>query len=219
MKIFYCSQRSAEWYKLRCGKLTASNFHVLMHNSCTAHQYIMEKALERLTGKCVPNRFWTEDLQRGIDLEPVACREYELETGNKVVHVGFVQHNEYVGSSPDGLVGTEGGVEFKCPNETNFWKLQLHPKVSPQHYTQCQFNMWVCERKWWDYVNYSTMERPIIIRVPRDEEYIKAIEDRAAEVNRMIDMYGKKLYYTVQQKTLKFKKPTVMSGFKVANAF
>lgn len=219
MKIFYCSQRSAEWYKLRCGKLTASNFHVLMHNSCTAHSFIMEKALERLTGKCVQQRFWSEDLQRGIDLEPIACREYELVTGNKVVHVGFVQHNEYAGSSPDGLVGTDGGVEFKCPNEQNFWKLYLHPKVCPQHYTQCQFNMWVCNRKWWDYVNYSTMEQPIIQRVVRDDEYIKAIEDRAAEVNRMIDMYGKKLYYTVQQKTLKFKKPTVMSGFKVANAF
>ena len=63
------------------------------------------------------------------------------------------------------------------------------------------------------------MEQPIIQRVVRDDEYIKAIEDRAAEVNRMIDMYGKKLYYTVQQKSLKFKKPTVMSGFKVANAF
>ena len=219
MKIFYCEQRSKQWYDLRCGKLTASNFHVLMHNSCTAHQYIMEKALERLTGKCVPNRFWTEDLQRGIDLEPVACREYELETGNKVVHVGFVQHNEYVGSSPDGLVGTEGGVEFKCPNETNFWKLQLHPKVSPQHYTQIQFNLWVCKRQWCDYIVYSTMERPVIQRVVRDEEYIKAISERAAEVNRMIDMYGKKLYYTVQKKSLKFKKPTVMSGFKVANAF
>ena len=219
MKIFYCSQRSAEWYKLRCGKLTASNFHVLMHSSCTAHQYIMEKALERLTGKCVPNRFWTEDLQRGIDLEPVACREYELETGNKVIHVGFIEHNDYAGSSPDGLVGKDGMVEFKCPNENNFWKLYLHPKISPQHYTQMQFNMWVAKRLWCDYVNYSTMERPIIQRVPRDEEYIKAIEERAAEVNRMIDVYGKKLYYTVQQKSLKFKKPTVMSGFKVANAF
>lgn len=216
MKIFYCSQRSAEWYKLRCGKLTASNFHVLMHNSCTAHQYIMEKALERLTGKCVPSRFWTEDLQRGIDLEPVACREYELETGNKVVHVGFIEHNDYVGSSPDGLVGKDGMVEFKCPNENNFWKLYLHPKISPQHYTQMQFNMWVAKRLWCDYVNYSTMERPIIQRVPRDEEYIKAIEERAAEVNRMIDMYGKKLYYTVQQKSLKFKKPSVLSGFRAA---
>lgn len=216
MKIFYCEQRSKQWYDLRCGKLTASNFHVLMHNSCTAHQYIMEKALERLTGKCVPNRFWTEDLQRGIDLEPIACREYELETGNKVIHVGFIEHNEYAGSSPDGLVGTDGMIEIKCPNEQNFWKLQLHPKISPQHYTQMQFNMWVAKRLWCDYVNYSTMERPIIQRVPRNEEYIKQIEERAAEVNKMIDSYGKKLYYTVQQKSLKFKKPSILSGFRAA---
>lgn len=216
MKIFYCEQRSKQWYDLRCGKLTASNFHVLMHNSCTAHQYIMEKALERLTGKCVPNRFWTEDLQRGIDLEPVACREYELETGNKVIHVGFVAHNEYAGSSPDGLVGKDGMIEIKCPNEQNFWKLYLHPKINPQHFTQMQFNMWVTKRLWCDYVNYSTMERPIIIRVPRDEEYVKQIEKRAAEVNAMIDRYGKKLYYTVQQKSLKFKKPSIMSGFRAA---
>jgi len=114
------------------------------------------------------------------------------------------------------LVGKDGMVEFKCPNENNFWKLYLHPKICPQHYTQIQFNLWVCNRQWCDYVNYSTMERPIIQRVPRNEEYIKAIAARAAEVNTMIDRYGKKLYYTVQQKSLKFKKPSILSGFRAA---
>lgn len=219
MKIYFCEQRSKQWYDLRCGKITASNFHCMLGNSWTSHSYILEKAMERLTGKCVQHRFWTEDLQRGIDLEPIACREYELETGNKVVHVGFIAHNEHIGSSPDGLVGTEGGVEFKCPNEKNFWAIARNPRVCPQHFTQCQFNMWVSGRKWWDYVNYSTMEQLITIRVPRDEEYINMIAKRADEVNDLIDKYGKKLYYTVQPKTLKFKKPTIMSGFKVAAAF
>lgn len=219
MKIYYCSQRSKEWYDLRCGKITASNFHCMLGNSWTSHSYILEKAMERLTGKCVQHRFWTEDLQRGIDLEPVACREYELVTGNKVVHVGFIEHDENIGSSPDGLVGTEGGVEFKCPNEKNFWMLERNPRVCPQHYTQCQFNMWVSKRAWWDYVNYATMEKPIIIRVQRDEEYIRMLSERADEVNELIDKYGKKLYNTVQPKTLKFKKPTVMSGFRLAASF
>lgn len=219
MKIYYCSQRSKQWYDLRCGKLTASNFHCMLGNSWTSHSYLVEKAMERLTGKCVQHRFWTEDLQRGIDLEPVACREYELETGCKVVHVGFVEHNEFIGSSPDGLVGYDGMIEIKCPNEKNFWKLYLNPKVCPQHYTQIQFNLWVCKRKWCDYVVYSTMERPIIIRVERDEQYIKMIEQRANEVNVMIDRYGKKLYYTVQPKSLKFKKAGVLSGFKTVQVF
>ena len=219
MKIYFCEQRSKEWYGLRCGKLTASNFHCMLGNSWTSHSYILEKAMERLTGKCVQHRFWTEDLQRGVDLEPIACREYEFVTGNKVTHVGFVEHNEYVGSSPDGLVGTDGMIEIKCPNEKNFWEIERKQKVCPQHFTQIQFNLWVCERKWCDYINYSTMERPVIIRVPRDEKYINMIAKRTAEVNDLIDKYGKKLYYTVQPKTLKFKKPTVMSGFRVAESF
>ena len=69
MKIYFCEQRSKQWYDLRCGKLTASNFHCMLGNSWTSHSYILEKAMERLTGKCVQHRFWTEDLQRGIDLE------------------------------------------------------------------------------------------------------------------------------------------------------
>ena len=216
MRIYYCQQRSKQWYDLRCGKLTASNFHCMLGNSWTTHSYLVEKAMERLTGKCVQHRFWTEDLQRGIDLEPVACREYELETGYQVKHVGFVEYNDCVGSSPDGLVGYDGMVEFKCPNEKNFFVLEQRPKICPQHYTQVQFNMWVCERRWCDYVNYATMERPIIMRIPRDEDYIRMIAERAEEVNTMIERYCKKFYYTVQPKSLKFKRATVMSGFRAA---
>lgn len=219
MKVYYCEQRSKQWYSLRCGKLTASNFHCMLGNSWTTHSYLVEKALERLTHKCVRHRFWTEDLQRGIDLEPVACREYEFETGYKVSHVGFVELNEYVGSSPDGLVNADGMIEIKCPNEKHFWEIERKHKVCPQHYTQIQFNLWVCGRNWCDYVVYSTMEKPIIIRVPRNEEYIQMIAQRAEEVNAMIDRYGKRLYYTVQPKTLKFKRGGVLSGFRPAQAF
>lgn len=219
MKVYYCEQRSKQWYGLRCGKLTASNFHCMLGNSWTSHSYLLEKALERLTNKCVQHRFWTEDLQRGIDLEPEACRAYELETGYKVAHVGFVELNEYVGSSPDGLVNADGMIEIKCPNEKNFWAIERSRKIPPAHYTQMQFNMWVCKRLWCDYVVFSTMEKPIIIRVPRNEEYIKMIAQRAEEVNTMIDRYGKRLYYTVQPKTLKFKKVGVLSGFRPVQVF
>lgn len=216
MRIYYCPQRSKQWYDLRCGKLTASNFHCMLGNSWTTHSYLLEKAMERLKGKCVAHRFWTEDLQRGIDLEPEACRAYEAATGYNVAHVGFVELNDYIGSSPDGLVSSDGMVEFKCPNEKNFWHIDKTKHIAPAHFTQMQFNMWVCGRKWCDYVVYQSAEDPIIIRTNRDDEYIKMIAARAMVVNEMIDRYCKKLYYTVSAKSLKFKKVGVMSGFRLS---
>lgn len=211
--IYMCKQRSREWYNLRCGRITASNFHVMMGNSWTANSYILEKAMERITGRCVQHRWWNEDIQRGIDLEPVAIREYEIATGNKVNTVGFIAIDENIGSSPDGLVGTDGGIEIKCPNEKNFWKLKNNPRVCPQHLTQCQYNMWVSGRKWWDYVVYSTLETPIIIRIERDEEYVQRMAHRAEEVNVLIERYKNKIKNTLQEKTVKLRRATVMSGF------
>lgn len=218
MKIYYCSQRSKEWYALRCGKLTASNFHILLGNSQTMHAYLIEKAFERITKKCVTHRWWTEDIQRGIDLEPTACKEYERATGNTVKHVGFIEYNEFMGASPDGLIDNDGGLETKCPNEKNFWEIARTRKVAPAHYTQCQYNMLVAERDWWDYVNYSTMEEPVITKIYRDDKYIKMLTERAKRANDMIERYKKQLYFTVQPKTIKYKRMGVLSGWRYAAA-
>jgi predicted phage-related endonuclease len=57
-------------------------------------------------------------MERGTKLEPVARTDFEFTTGHKVREVGFITNQDispYIGCSPDGLVGENSGVEFKCP--------------------------------------------------------------------------------------------------------
>jgi hypothetical protein len=54
---------------------------------------------------------------RGSELEPLARAAYEFATDTEVDQVGFVQHGaiELYGASPDGICGSDGGLELKVP--------------------------------------------------------------------------------------------------------
>lgn len=45
-----------------------------------------------------------EHTDRGNELEPQARSLYELENMVKVETVSFIEYNEYIGCSPDGLI-------------------------------------------------------------------------------------------------------------------
>lgn len=196
MKIYNCQQRSEEWHRLRCGKITASEFHILFGNSWGKHNLLMQKAFERMTGKLQGPRIWTEDIQRGIDLEPQAIALYEQIKNVKVQTVGFVEYNNTVGSSPDGLIGTNGGFEGKCPKYENFYRKCEKKYIEPGHRTQCHVNMFVTDREWWDYMMYCAGEEPYIERIYRDEKIDKKIIATIDECNIIIERNIRTIAYT-----------------------
>ena len=120
MIIHNCQQRSEEWGRLRCGRFTGSDFCTFMGKGETRNKALWEKAVERITGKSEKKPIINEHIQRGIELEDTARTYYEMETGNTVVQVGFIEMDEYTGSSPDGLVGDDGIIEIKCPSSSVF---------------------------------------------------------------------------------------------------
>ena len=86
MKFYFdIEQRSQEWYDLRAGKITASNFHILTGKSLNT------LTCESLLYDCIASKFTPEDsfistaMQWGIDHEPEAKFVYTKLTGREII--------------------------------------------------------------------------------------------------------------------------------------
>jgi hypothetical protein len=185
MRIINCEQGTPEWLQARCGVATASCFsHVLATiksgEAAARRNYRAKLVVERLTGKVVSSDFQSASMLQGITREPLAREAYEAR-GFTVEQVGFmVDDFHQAGASPDGLIGTDGGLEIKCPElATHLEYLRL--KSEPSIYTaQIQGCMWISGRKWWDFVSWNPdfpeHLQMIVRRVHRDESYIDGLQ-------------------------------------------
>lgn len=163
-------QGTEEWLRLRLGKFTASDAQAIANNGKGLDTLVLEKVAETITQK-LPKQYTNDDIERGHELEMAARNLYEVETGKVVTEVAFVELNERIGCSPDGCVGDDGLVEFKCKNDVNFVRYLLDGKIDPAHEWQMQMQMHVMNRQWVDYVIYNeNFPNPIkIVTVNRDE--------------------------------------------------
>lgn len=176
MKIYNCEQGTEEWYKCRLGKLTGSVAHTIAIKGKGLDTLCLEKATEILT-QIIPEGYTNEAMQHGHEYEAEARDIYELETGNKVIQVGFCEDSEYIGVSPDGLIGDDGLIEIKCPTDKTYTQYLIDMKIKPEYYAQMQMQMLITNRSWCDYVVYNThFKRSIIIqRVYADKEYMEKL--------------------------------------------
>lgn len=202
-------QRTEEWAIDRVGKFTASSFvDVLARNKRTGeplksyHDLIWRIVTERMTQKPTegPHGF---ALQWGTDVEPYAREAYEMETGQIVTETGFITHPKYefAGASPDGIVGLDGGLEMKCPKDSRI-HLERFIYGAPEEYIpQMQGGMWVTGRKWWDFVSYDPRmpesHQLLIIRVHRDDEFIKKLESAVLEAELLVQETMNKLMNSI----------------------
>lgn len=202
MKIYKeLVQGSEEWLQARCGKFTASDFHIFLGESQTKKLKLLRKASERITGKLSESGYKNENMERGNELEDEARRAYEEHTLNIVEQVGFIELNEFIGCSPDGLIGDDGMIEIKCPLASTFLNhfVKGEKAIKPQYLTQIQFNFLVNGRKWCDYVVFHPdfPNKLYIQRIKRDEEYINKIEKCLSEcnnkINTIIEIFNKNI--------------------------
>ena len=182
MIIHNLEQNTPEWDIARSGKFTASMFGDLFAAKSTDkyENAIYRVAFERVTGERVPT-YSNALMERGHELEPMARESYEMQTFNMVEEVGFCELNEWVGCSPDGLVGTDGLIEIKCPAYNTFMRYVDSGKLPTQYKYQVHGQMYVTGRKWVDFVAYHPPFKPFILRVERDEEVCKKIESALNE--------------------------------------
>ncbi len=158
------SQRSDEWYEIRKGKITASNASAIATNGKGLETYAYEILAEKYSNNSEES-FTSFDMKRGIELEEQARMTYELEH-EEVQQIGFVELDEFTGCSPDGLVGEDGGIEIKCPNDVNFFRLMVNgeSEIDKKYLWQVQMSLLITGRKWWDLVFYNiNFEKSLLV--------------------------------------------------------
>lgn len=178
MQIFECQQGSEEWFELKLGVVSTSHFKEVLNSGSGRGLYMRKLAGERLSGVTQVG-YSNNNMEAGIELESSAREYYEMVNSCDVRQVGFIKMDEWIGSSPDGLVGEDGEIEIKCVIPSTHIQTILKDKMPTEHIPQVQGQMYVTGRKWCDFVSYC----PVIkvkpyhcIRVKRDEKYISILD-------------------------------------------
>lgn len=185
----------------KSGYITASKFEQLMKPTDIkkgefgdgATNLAYRLAAERMGVEYDDNSFGRA-IEWGIDNEPLARRTYESENFTNVIVPTFIEHPdiEFVGGTPDGLVGEDGGIEIKCPenpayhlrNCANAYQYHNNYKAQVQGY------LMISGRKWWDFVSYDprfpAFKRLGTHRILPDQEYIDILAQRLKDFNQLI---------------------------------
>lgn len=212
-------QRSSEWFDARAGRITASRMCDVMAFTAGEGEwksgprkgqakvatplkartdYIRQLATERHTG-LVKNQVKAAALAWGQEIEPEAQSAYEVARGVLVNAAGFVLHPlyDFIGASPDFLVGQEGGGEIKCPYSRDTHMDTLLDGLPPEHIEQIQGGLWVTGRQWWDFVSFQPdfpeSTRIYIQRVERDEDYIAKLAEACISLESEVQAILEKL--------------------------
>lgn len=190
-------QGSAEWLKLRAGKVTASRVADVCARTKTGFgasraNYMAELICERLTGQPAPS-FTNAAMQWGTEKEPEARAAYEFRANVAVVEVGFVPHPsiEQSGASPDGLIDDDGMLEIKCPQSATHIETLLAASVPSKYITQMQWQMACTGRKYCDFVSFDPRLPPsmqmFLVRIERDDKLISELETMVRDFLSEVD--------------------------------
>ena len=173
MIIHNCTQGSHEWLQLRLGKITGSRLKKMMAKDNLG--LIDELIAEEQVGIPDDDDFVSEEMQRGIDMEPLAIQEYSNITGNEVEHPCMLQSEDWpiLCQSPDGYIGTTGAVEIKCPKTKTHIKYIRMGKI-PNEYKEQVWAYFLVnpDLQWLDFVSYDprlTIKPIWILHVTREE--------------------------------------------------
>ncbi len=183
--IHTMSQGSEAWDAIRSGHVTASVFHTAIGTG-EGRRKLMKLLRDDRTGVARSEGIVTDAMRRGTELEAEARSQY-VSLNGPVREVGFVELNEYIGASTDGLIGHPGMLEIKSPNSSTHNDWRYDNKLPTTHRFQVHGGLWVTGRQWCDFVSYDprVTDCPYwSIRVPRDETIIAEL---TIKVGKFVD--------------------------------
>lgn len=194
--IIDAEQRSEMWLAARAGRVTASRAAAVLAKiksgeAAGRRDYRCQLVVERLTGQPAEDGYTNKEMQRGIDLEPAAIGEWEVNTGLIGRRTGFLAMTDHMaGCSLDGDFNDfEGVIEVKCPKSATHIEYLRAARLPPEYVPQCTHQMWVTGAKWLDFVSYDDRMpsglQYFCVRVYRSE-FKKELETYEAEVLRFL---------------------------------
>lgn len=195
-------QNTDEWMELRRGKVTASNFGLIMANEGKAFgdpakKYALTLALEICTGEKTNHGFSNSHMERGSNEEPFARQLYEELTYSTVKSGGFFCTDRY-GDSPDGLVNDDGVIEIKSVIPTVHYSTLCRNNYDPSYHWQIIGHLDATKRDWCDFISYCSdfteSKKLLIYRIYRNdclEDINKLIERRNKFIELIDDIVQK----------------------------
>ena len=209
-----CEQGTDEWHAARLAVTTASRAKDACDKlkngepSQKAIGYAAQVAMERVSCVSCDDVFVNFAMRRGTELEPIARSAYETHTGNMVEESGiYLTDDRLFGYSSDGVIGSDGLIEIKCPNSPliviNMWR----DGDLSDYMHQIQMGLWLTGRKWLDFVMFDprleTVGKSLFIKhVTRDEAFIEKMEADLMRFTRLVDSYAAILNQSVNQNSL-----------------
>jgi putative phage-type endonuclease len=189
--IFQPAQKSKEWYEMRNGMLTASDWGTIL-----GENHYVSNNNTVLLNKCGDDNFVTNPaMEWGNKYEDVAVKVYEYRNNKTILEFGCLRHPfiSFLGASPDGITPDGIMLEIKCPSSR---KITGTP---PSHYwCQVQGQLEVCELDRCDFIECSFKEYS-------EEEYLNDNYNNDFKLNKFGNEKGlvaefynkdsKKFYY------------------------
>lgn len=179
--IHEVEQGSPEWFKVRAGIPTASEFDSLLtplwkpRTGEGVQTYLAKKLAERWLGRPLSTATaWP--MEQGSILEEEAIPFYEMMHDVEIRRVGFITTADgRAGCSPDGLIGDDCGIEIKSPQPHTHAGYLLAGELPKEYAAQVHGSMYVTGASQWRFMSYCRLFPPLILTVERDETIIDAI--------------------------------------------
>ena len=149
-------QRTEEWFKKRNGRVTGSNVGAILGLSPLMKREDVMRNMVRQYHNAPSEFTGNVATNYGTYNEPNALADYELKFDKKVELTGFHTFEDWLGASPDGLIGNDGLIEIKCPYglrdksppefksidyQTHYW-LQIQIQLLVTGCQWCHFYQW-----------------------------------------------------------------------------
>jgi hypothetical protein len=180
MKQYMMAQYSPEWWAVRRGVPTGSEFSRII----TAAKGDFAAGHKSYVADLIGDELDTEyprlndgasiAMKRGTLLEPEARSLYGLWAQLPIQQVGFITTDcGRFGCSPDALVGEEGVLELKSPMPATHAAYVLAGGLPADYRAQCHGHLIVTGRKWVDFMSYLPEQEPFIVRVTPNDFTVK----------------------------------------------
>lgn len=131
-------QGTEDWFQIKWGKIGGTRSKGLLTKGDTLKLELLAEITEDF--ELEEDGFINTDMQRGIDLEPLAFEKTIEYTGINFYRAGWLQseYNDLLGISPDGISEClKYAAEIKCPASKKHIKTILEGKIPSDHLHQC----------------------------------------------------------------------------------